>query len=59
MRKKWIPAGIALAAAMLFNTLAVQAQPTPQAGTTYYISSLNGDNSNSGTSQNAAWETLD
>ena len=59
MRRKWIPAGIALAAAMLFNTLAVQAQSTPQAGTTYYISSLNGDNSNSGTSQNAAWETLD
>ena len=59
MRKKWIPAGIALAAAMLFNTLAVQAQSTPQAGTTYYISSLNGDNSNRGTSQNAAWETLD
>lgn len=28
-------------------------------GTTYYISSRNGDNANAGTSQTAAWETLD
>ena len=28
-------------------------------GTTYYVSSIHGDNSNSGTSENEAWETLD
>lgn len=28
-------------------------------GTTYYISSINGDNSKSGTSEKEAWETLD
>lgn len=28
-------------------------------GTTYYVSSINGNNKNSGTEQNKAWETLD
>lgn len=37
----------------------VSAAETAVAGTTYYFSSLHGDNSKDGTSANTAWETLD
>lgn len=41
-------------------TYAAQADGEKDAsGATYYVSSIHGDNSNSGTSENAAWETLD
>ena len=37
----------------------VQAAQVEGTGTTYYFSSKNGDNSNSGTSKNKPWQTLD
>lgn len=45
----------------IFSTVAdpVYAQETVSTGTTYYISSIDGNNQNSGTSENSAWETLD
>lgn len=39
--------------------LQVDAAETAAVGTTYYISSIHGDNSKDGTSENTAWETLD
>lgn len=39
--------------------ISVNAAETVHTGTTYYISSLHGDNSRAGTSENTAWETLD
>lgn len=37
----------------------VGAAETKASGTTYYVSSRNGDNANDGTSEDEAWETLD
>ena len=39
--------------------LQVDAADAAATGTTYYISSIHGDNSKDGTSENTAWETLD
>ena len=41
------------------NLLPVLPVHAAEAGTTYYISSIRGNNANSGTAENAAWETLD
>lgn len=40
-------------------TVQTQAAEGKASGTTYYVSSINGDNANSGTSEREAWETLD
>ena len=43
-----------------FNYLpALEVKAADTTGKTYYISSLNGNNSRSGTSEKEAWETLD
>lgn len=39
--------------------LQADAAETAAVGTTYYVSSIHGDNSKDGTSENTAWETLD
>lgn len=61
--KKRIVAMVCAAAVVLATPGILPAQQAEAAdaasGTTYYVSSIHGDNSNSGTSEKEAWETLD
>ena len=41
------------------NLLPVLPVHAADTGTTYYISSIHGNNANGGTTENTAWETLD
>jgi len=63
MRKRVLALLCALAVAgtspNVLPVLQVRAAETAAAGTTYYISSIHGDNSKDGRSENTAWETLD
>ncbi len=43
----------------LTTNVSANDEPTRTSGRDYYISSLNGDNRNDGTTENKAWETLD
>ena len=49
------------AASMIASSFAVPvtAVSAAETGTTYYVSSVNGDNKNAGTSEDKAWQTLD
>ena len=67
-RKRWTAAALSViaAAGMLFQAPAVQAADAEgsetgnqETGTTYYVSSENGDDANPGTSQSDAFKTLD
>ena len=63
MRKRVLALLCALAVAgtspNVLPALQVSAAETAAVGTTYYISSIHGDNSKDGKSENTAWETLD
>lgn len=63
MKKKFLSFMLAVAlvcSTQAFSTMpCVNAAETAGVGTAYYISSRNGDNGNSGTSEGEAWETLD
>lgn len=63
MRKRVLALLCALAVAgtspNVLPALQVSAAETTAVGTTYYISSIHGDNSKDGKSENTAWETLD
>lgn len=59
MKRRVVAMLCALAmAGTMFGTMP-QTTVHAASGTTYYVSSLHGDNSNSGTSEDQAWETLD
>ncbi len=62
MKKRWLTAfalliGITATIGAL-SWLPIQASAAGSEGTTYYFSTLNGDNNNSGTSQEQAWASL-
>lgn len=65
MKKKWFALVSALAIAgsgisqSLISIPVAKAAEGSSVGTTYYVSSIHGDNGNAGTSENAPWETLD
>lgn len=63
MKKKWLALICAFAAAgtgvLNASSVCVNADAAEKSGTVYYVSSRNGDNANTGTSENEAWETLD
>ena len=63
MKKKWLALICAFAAAgtgvLNASSVCVNAAAAEKSGTVYYVSSRNGDNANTGTSENEAWETLD
>ena len=53
----WI-SRIAVASALALSAGALTATPAAAAGTTYYVSSSSGSDSNTGTSSNTPWKTL-
>ena len=62
MKKRWLTAFVLLigitATIGALSWLPIQASAAGSEGTTYYFSTLNGDNNNSGTSQEQAWASL-
>ena len=64
MKKKWMSRTLALAlagttVASMMPTVPVNAKESAATGTTYYVDSKGGNNSNDGTSESKAFKTLD
>ena len=64
MKKKWMSRTLALAlagttVASMMPTVPVNAKESAATGTTYYVDSKGGNDSNDGTSESKAFKTLD